>query len=115
VSDKPLVWVGSSLDDTRTFPSEARRAVGYQLRRVQSGLMPTDWKPMTTVGPGVHEIRIRVGGEHRVIYIARYAEAVYVLHAFQKKTRSTPTADLDLARRRLSDVLRLRRHGEEKK
>ena len=76
MSDKPLVWVGSSLDDTRTFPREARRAVGYQLQRVQSGLMPGDWKPMPAVGPGVNEIRIRTGTEHRVIYVARFAEAV---------------------------------------
>jgi phage-related protein len=115
MSDRPLVWVGSSLDDARAFPPEARRVAGYQLRRVQGGLMPTDWKPITTVGPGVNEIRIRTGGEHRVMYVARYAEAVYVLHAFRKKTRTTSVADLDLARRRLSDVLRLRRHGQEKK
>lgn len=70
---------------------------------------------MTTVGPGVNEVRIHSGGEHRVMYVARFAEAVYVLHAFRKKTRSTPTADLDLARERLADVLRLRRRGEENK
>lgn len=115
MSNKPLVWVGSSLDDTRAFPPEARRAAGYQLRRIQSGLMPTDWKPMTAVGPGVNEVRIHSDGEHRVIYVARYAEAVYVLHAFRKKTRSTAAADLDLARRRLADVLRLRRRSEENK
>lgn len=96
---------GSSLDDTRTFPVEARRAVGYQLRRVQAGLMPDDWKPMPTVGPGVNEIRIHVGVEYRVIYVARLVEAVYVLHAFQKKSRTTPKTDIELARKRLSQVV----------
>lgn len=114
MSDKPLVWVGSSLDDARAFPPEARRAAGYQLRRVQSGLMPTDWKPMTTVGPGVNELRIRIGGEHRVIYVAKYTEAVYVLHAFRKRTGATAAADLDLARKRLSEVHRSRKSEEKR-
>jgi phage-related protein len=105
MSDKSLVWVGSSLDDTRSFPVEARRVAGYELRRVQHGLTPSDWKPLTAVGPGVNEIRIHVGTEHRVIYVARFAEAVYVLHAFDKKTRATPRADIELAKKRLSQVL----------
>jgi phage-related protein len=113
VGDKPLVWVGSSLEDVRDFAAEPRREAGYQLGRVQQGLIPSDWKPMTTVGPGVSEIRIHTRLEHRVFYVAKYDEAVYVLHAFQKRTRQTPQADIDLARKRLSDVTRRRTRGSE--
>jgi phage-related protein len=59
---------------------------------------------MPSVGPGVHEIRLRTGREHRVFYVARFGEAIYVLHAFEKKTRRTDQADLDLARRRYSEL-----------
>jgi len=110
VLDKPLTWVGSSLEAVRQFPAEARRAAGYELRRVQQGLMPSDWKPMRTVGPGVMEIRLHTGLEHRVFYVARFEEAVYVLHAFEKRTRKTVQADIELAQKRLSAVLQ-GRHG----
>ena len=76
--------------------------------------MPSDWKPMPTVGPGVHEIRIRTGLEHRVFYLARFEEAVYVLHSLEKRTRQTREADLVLARRRLADVQALRRKPKER-
>ena len=112
--DKPLISVGSSIDDLRAFPPDARRAAGYQLRRVQSGLMPSDWKPMPTVGPGVYEIRIRTGLEHRIFYLARFEEAVYILHAFEKRTPQTRGADLVLARRRLAEVQLLRRKPKER-
>ena len=107
--EKSLSWLGSSLDDLRAFPDEARRAAGYQLGRVQQGLMPDDWKPMTTVGAGVYEIRIHTGLEHRVFYIAKYEEAVYVIHAFEKRTPQTRDADIAVARKRLADFLRLRK------
>ena len=82
---------------------------GYQLRRVQSGLMPDDFKPMQSVGPGVQEIRIRTGRAHRVFYIAKFEESIYVLHAFEKKTQRTSQADLELGRNRLAEVIRHRR------
>ena len=107
--EKPLAWLGSSLEDVRAFPAETRRAAGYQLGRVQQGLMPDDWKPMTTVGVGVYEIRIHTGLEHRVFYVAKHEEAVYVIHAFEKRTPRTSEADIALARKRLADILRLRR------
>lgn len=87
MSVKALKFVGSSLDDLRNFPDEARRAIGFELRAVQNGLAPSDWKPMQSVGPGVKEIRIHVLGEWRVIDIAKLHGAVYVLHAFQKRLR----------------------------
>ncbi len=111
---KPLVWVGSSLDLLRAFPPEARRLAGYQLRRVQSGLMPSDWKLMPSVGPGVYEIRIHTEREHRLFYVARFAEAVYVLHACEKRTRRTRQADIDLAKARLTELYTLRRHRKER-
>jgi phage-related protein len=106
--EKPVAWLGSSLDDVRAFPAEVRRAAGYQLGRVQQGLMPDDWKPMTTVGAGVYEIRIHTELEHRVFYVAKYEEAVYVIHAFEKRTHQTREADIALARKRLADFLRQR-------
>jgi phage-related protein len=109
MADKPIAWVGSSLEDLAAFPDDARREAGYQLRRVQQGLTPDDWKAMATVGIGVYEIRIHTDMEHRVFYIAKFAEAVYVLHAFEKRTRQTRQADIDLARKRLADVVQVRR------
>ncbi len=106
--DKALWWLGSSRDDIRAFPVDARRLAGFQLRRVQQGLEPNDWRPMPTIGPGVQEIRIHTAREHRVIYIARFAEAVYVVHAFEKRTRKTPKRDLNLARQRVQQLLRER-------
>ncbi len=112
---KPVTWLGSSLEDIRRFPEDVRRSAGYQLRRVQEGLQPNDWKPVPDVGTGVQEIRLRTGGEHRVFYVARFAEAVYVLHGFEKKTQKTPKRDLELARARYRDLIQTRgkeRHGE---
>lgn len=105
MTEKPLAWLGSSLADVRAFPDEARRAAGYQLGRVQQGLMPDDWKPMTTVGAGVYEIRIHTEVEHRVFYVAKYEEAVYVIHAFEQRTRQTREAEIALARKRLAEFL----------
>jgi len=107
--DKPLEWVGTTREDLRRFPEAARREAGYQLRRVQRGSDPTDWRPMTTVGAGVQEIRVHTGREHRVFYVAKFEEAVYVLHAFEKRTRQTRQVDIDLAKRRLAMVLASRR------
>ncbi|HXG28264.1 MAG TPA: type II toxin-antitoxin system RelE/ParE family toxin [Nevskiales bacterium] len=101
---KPLFFVGASRDDLRAFPTEARRAMGFDLFAVQHGLDPRDWKPMKTVGPGVREIRVRVGGAFRVIYLAQRPEAVYVLHAFEKKSAKTSRQDIELARNRLKQI-----------
>lgn len=104
---KPVEFLGRSLDDLRAFPLPARREVGHQLDQVQNGQEPDDWKPMPTVGQGVKEIRIRdATGAFRVIYVARFADAVYVLHCFQKKTEKTSKTDLALAARRYRDLLK---------
>ena len=105
MSEKLVIWLGDSRETIRGFPDDVRRIARYQLRRVQRGLEPNDWKPMSSVGPGVQEIRIRTGAEHRVLYVAKFAEAVCVLHAFEKRTRQAPKADLDLARHRLRALI----------
>jgi phage-related protein len=104
---KPVEFRGSALDDLRGFPQAARREAGYQLDQVQRGREPDDWKPMNTVGRGVREIRIRdAAGEFRVLYVAKFDDAVYVLHCFQKKTQRTSKADLNLAAQRYRDLLK---------
>lgn len=105
IDAKPLTFCGSSLDDLREFPLSARRDAGYQLDQVQRGRDPDDWKPMNTIGQGVREVRIRdANGAFRIIYLAKLADAVYVLHCFQKKTPKTSKADLDLATKRYREL-----------
>jgi phage-related protein len=114
--DKPLIWLGSSRRDLRAFPALPRRLAGFELRRVQRGLDPDDWKPMQTVGPGVREILIHVAGAYRVFYVATRPEAVYVLHAFEKKTQKTSAHDLRIGRDRFRVLKKLgQQHGKEKR
>jgi phage-related protein len=91
----------------REFPKLTRREAGFQLDRVQRGLDPFDWKPMTSVGTGVREIRVRdEAGAYRVLYVAKFEDAVYVLHCFQKKTQATPRRDIGLAEKRYRELLK---------
>lgn len=95
------------MKDLRDFPVSARRKAGYQIDLVQNGSEPDDWKPMSSVGTGVQEIRIRDdGGAFRIIYVAKFAAAVYVLHCFEKKTRQTAKRDLDVASTRYNDLMK---------
>jgi phage-related protein len=104
---KVLKFRGSALSDLRAFPLSARREAGYQLDKVQNGQLPTDWKPMGTIGQGVQEIRIRdETGAFRVIHVARFNDAVYVRHCFQKKTEKSSRIDLDMAARRYADLVK---------
>jgi phage-related protein len=103
---KPLEFCGSALANLREFPEVVRQEAGHQLRRVQHGLEPHDWKPVNPVGRGAREIRIRdANGAYRVIYVAHIREAIYGLHCFQKKSEKTAFVDLSLAARRYRDVL----------
>ena len=111
MTPKQVRWLGNSLESIRDFPDDPRREAGYQLDRVQAGNDPEDWKPMPSVGLGVKEIRVREGGAFRVIYVARFAEAVYVLHAFQKKANKTPKPDIELARKRFRELMQERRQS----
>lgn len=102
---KPVDFRGSSLDDLRAFPLSARREAGHQLDQVQHGQEPDDWKPMAIIGKGVKEIRIRdAAGAFRIVYVAKLADVVYVLHCFQKKTEKTSKTDLDLAAKRYREL-----------
>ena len=104
---KPLIWMGSSRDDLRQFPESVRDSLGFELYRVQCGLDPKDWKPMTSVGPGVKEIRVRDQvGIFRAIYLASRPEGVYALHCFQKKSQRTSRSDLELAVKRFKAIAR---------
>lgn len=104
---KPIEFRGTALADLRKFPATARREAGFQLYQVQEGYDPDDWKPMNTVGPGVREIRIREkDGTFRVIYVTKFADAIYVLHCFQKKTQKTSAEDIAVASRRYRDLVR---------
>jgi phage-related protein len=103
---KPVSFIGNSLDAVRAFPDSARREAGFQIDRLQRGLDPDDWKPMSTIGAGVREIRVRdAAGAFRVIYVATLADAVYVLHAFAKKTQATSKRDFDLAAIRFRELM----------
>ena len=110
---KQLLWLGDSLEALKAFSDEARRSAGHQLGLVQWGLDPLDWKPMENVGAGVKEIRIRVETSYRVLYVAKFSEAVYVLHAFVKKTQKTAAPDLELAHNRYNALLNTRKAGKQ--
>ncbi len=102
---KPIRFLGDSLKRLREFPDDARHDAGYQLDKVQRGGQPDDFKPMPAVGKGVEEIRIwDDSGTYRVIYTARLATVVVVLHAFQKKTQATPKREIELARERWAQL-----------
>lgn len=110
--DKPVYWLGSSKDDLSAFPEEARRKAGFQLRAVQRGRTPTDFKPMPSVGKGVEEIRIRIEDAYRIFYVARFKEAVYVLHAFQKQTQKTSKQDIQIGQQRYKQMLHYRQQQD---
>ena len=104
---RKIKFRGSSRTNLRSFPEDARREAGQQLFRVQLGMEPDNWKPMEAVGAGVREIRIRLeSGAYRAMYVTKFAEAIYVLHCFQKKTQKTAPNDLTLAQRRYKELAR---------
>jgi phage-related protein len=109
---KKIVWLGSSLDDLKMFSDIAKREAGYWLHVIQEGREPFDTKPMSSIGPGVREIRIHGQKECRVIYVAKFKCAVYVLHCFIKKTQKTLKRDLALAKYRYKQAMTIE---EEKK
>lgn len=104
-----LRWPGDSRRRICEFPDEARQRAGFELWEVQQGNEPSDWKPMASVGPGVKEIRIHSEGEYRVLYVAKFEEAIYVLHVFQKKAQRTPKPDIETASTRYQALLQQRR------
>jgi phage-related protein len=105
---KSIQWLGDSLERLRKFPAEARREIGYQLGLLQQGLEPSDWRPMPIVGSGTVEIRVHAVVESRVFYVAKFEDAIYVLHVFVKKTRKASSLDVELGKRRYQDLLKRR-------
>jgi len=101
--------MGDSLEQVRSFPARARQRIGFELWEIQQGKPPSDWKPMAPVGPGIQELRVQAGSAFRVIYIATMPAAVYVLHAFEKKSRKSAKHDIDLARARFKTLMQERR------
>jgi phage-related protein len=102
---KPVIWMGGSKEDLKAFPEDARPEIGYQLEHVQEGVDPDDWKPMSIVGAGVREIRVRESsGAFRCIYLATRPEGIYILRCFQKKSQKTSRQDVDLAQARFKSI-----------
>lgn len=119
MDEMPLRWLGASYKELTSFPPPARTQAGYDLGLVQIGEEPGDWKPMESVGPGAREIRIRTfdGGvvQHRVVYVAKYQDVVYVLHAFTKKTEQTSPHNLQVASSRYREMIEDRQSRTEKR
>ncbi|MBS9438743.1 type II toxin-antitoxin system RelE/ParE family toxin [Photorhabdus noenieputensis] len=110
-TEKEIAWIGSSYEDLLAFPTDARKDAGYQLHRIQHGIDPEDWKPFSDIGSGVKEIRLRdSAGIYRIMYVAKFDEAIYVLHSFQKKTQQTNKHDKDIAKVRYNAVIQQRRN-----
>jgi len=109
--ERQILWIGSAYDDLLAFPVEARRQAGFQLGKIQAGLDPGDWKSFDVIGAGACEIRLHeASGTFRVIYVAKFEEAVYVLHCFQKKARATSLRDRHIAETRYRSVVNARKN-----
>ncbi len=105
---KPIRWVGAARAEIQSLPEDVRKETGFALWQIQQGIPPSDFKPMAIVGKGVEEIRIGTENAYRVFYIARFEEAIYVLHAFQKKTQQTAKKNIELGQKRYQELLQYR-------
>jgi len=103
---RTVVFEGNTLEVIRQLPDEVRLRTGYEIDRVQRNIDPENWKPFTAIGQGVREIRIQVGKQYRIMYIAKFANKVHILHVFEKKTQKTRTTDIEIAKNRLKSVKR---------
>jgi len=106
---KTMIWQSDSLKTLKGFPEQVKHDFGVELMRIQSGLDPIDWKPMPSIGKGVREVRVQYRNQYRLVYVAKFEEAIYVLSAFIKKTQRTPRAEVDKAKERLREVIRSRK------
>ncbi|MHB1947413.1 MAG: type II toxin-antitoxin system RelE/ParE family toxin [Gammaproteobacteria bacterium] len=105
---KKIAWLGNTHQLIKGYPDNVKREIGYNLDMIQRGLDPFDWKPMSSVGTGVKEIRIHEENEYRVLYVAKFEDAVYVIHSFIKKTQQTPQKDIELAKQRYKELVKMR-------
>lgn len=118
---RPLLWVASSKRDYREFPPRVQDTLGFELFLAQTGQHPPSAKPLKGFGNGVVELIEDFDGDtYRAIYTVRFRDAVYVLHAFKKKSKrgtATPKSDIDLVKRRLKDAEsnHAERFGKERK
>lgn len=104
----PIHWVGSSLEDIKQFPDNIKREIGFNLDLVQQGLLPRDYKAMQNLGSGIMEIRVRdISGAFRLIYVAKFEDAIYCLHSFQKKIQKTAPKDLAIIKARYAAIKEL--------
>ncbi len=109
---KSIKWLGNSLDELRSWPTAVTQDVGAELLAIQEGRDPSDWKPIPIIGAGVKELRIAdSNNQYRVVYLAKFMEAIYVLHAFEKKTQKTSPRDLNLAEKRYKELTKVRREA----
>jgi phage-related protein len=115
MADKPICWIGRAKDELLEFSEDARRRAGFELWTLQQGEVPSDFKPMRSVGQGVEEIRIRIDGAYRIFYVAKFSEAIYVLHAFQKTSQKTAQANIELGQQRYKQMLQRRKEQEQSK
>ena len=115
LEEQEIRWIGASYGDLLRFPKLARREAGFQLSKVQWNIEPDDWKPFEEVGAGVREIRIRdASGAFRVMYVAKFEEAVYVLHCFHKKSRTTSKLDKEIVSTRYRALVAARDNRRKK-
>ncbi len=100
--DAVIAWEGDSKEVISSFPDAAKSNLGFDLRLLQQGRQPTDYRPMSSVGPGVFELRDQdERAWYRVIYLSRVHDVIHVLHCFEKRSRETPTKEINTARKRL--------------
>lgn len=105
---KPIHWIGTTLEDIKQFPDNIKREIGFDLDLVQQGLLPRDYKAMQNLGSGIMEIRVRdISGAFRLIYVAKFENAIYCLHSFQKKTQKTSPKDLAIIKTRYAAIKEL--------
>jgi len=108
--DSRIRFLGSALDDLRAFPEDARKDTGYALHVLETGDWPPNTKSMSTVGQGVHEIRVSDDGRaFRTFFVAKFDGLVYVLHSFEKKSAETPLSEIKLGRARYRELVRARK------
>ena len=110
---KPIHWVGSTLEDVKQFPDNIKREIGFDLDLVKQGLMPRDNKAMKNLGSGIMEIRVRdISGAFRLVYVAKFEDAIYCLHGFQKKTQKTSSKDLAIIKARYAAIIKELQNGK---
>ena len=111
---KSVQWIGPARDELRDFPDDARLEAGFAIWAVQQGETPPDSKPMSIIGQGVQEIRIRTTDAYRIFYVAKFPEAIYILHAFQKKTQKTARSNIELGQQRYKLLIEARQQEKDR-